>query len=51
MNNVEKFTGYFRDSETGLDYADQRYHNPGMGRFTSRAVESECKLLVRCGLR
>jgi RHS repeat-associated protein len=32
-NNVEKFTGYFRDSETGLDYADQRYHNPGMGRF------------------
>ena len=34
-NNVEKFTGYFRDSETGLDYADQRYHNPGTGRFTS----------------
>jgi RHS repeat-associated protein len=32
-NNTEKFTGYFRDSETGLDYADQRYHQPGMGRF------------------
>ena len=29
----EKFTGYFRDGETGLDYADQRYHNPGAGRF------------------
>jgi RHS repeat-associated protein len=35
-NNLEKFTGYFRDAETGLDYADQRYHNPGMGRFTTR---------------
>jgi RHS repeat-associated protein len=34
-NNVEKFTGYFRDSETGLDYADQRFHNPGTGRFTT----------------
>ena len=34
-NNIEKFTGYYRDTETGLDYADQRYHQPGMGRFTS----------------
>ena len=32
-NGTEKFTGYFRDSETQLDYADQRYHQPGMGRF------------------
>ena len=32
-NNIEKFTGYFRDVETGLDYADQRYHQPGVGRF------------------
>ena len=32
-NGTEKFTGYFRDSETGFDYADQRYHNPGTGRF------------------
>jgi|SRR5579883_1578437 len=29
----EKFTGYLRDAETGLDYADQRYYQPGMGRF------------------
>jgi len=29
----EKFTGYYRDSETGLDYAQNRYHQPGMGRF------------------
>ena len=29
----EKFATYFRDSETGFDYADQRYHQPGMGRF------------------
>jgi RHS repeat-associated protein len=26
-------TGYFRDAPTGLDYADQRYHQPGAGRF------------------
>jgi RHS repeat-associated protein len=32
-NNTEKFTGYFRDAESGLDYADQRHHNPGTGRF------------------
>ena len=32
-NGTEKFTGYLRDSETGLDYADQRYHSPGTGRF------------------
>ena len=25
--------GTFRDSETGFDYANQRYHNPGTGRF------------------
>src|SRR6202158_4366247 len=35
QNGTEKFTGYFRDAETGLDYADQRYHQPGMGRFLS----------------
>jgi RHS repeat-associated protein len=32
-NGTEKFTGYFRDSETGFDYANNRYHNPGTGRF------------------
>ena len=32
-NGTEKFTGYFRDSETGNDYAINRYHQPGMGRF------------------
>jgi RHS repeat-associated protein len=26
-------SGYFRDAETGLDYAINRYHQPGMGRF------------------
>ena len=29
----EKFATYFRDSETGLDYANNRYHQVGMGRF------------------
>jgi RHS repeat-associated protein len=32
-NGTEKFTGYFRDAETTLDYAKARYHQPGMGRF------------------
>jgi len=32
-NDKEKFTGYFRDAATGLDYADQRYEQPGVGRF------------------
>jgi len=29
----EKFTGYNQDSETGLDYAVNRYQQPGSGRF------------------
>jgi RHS repeat-associated protein len=32
-NGTEKFTGYFRDSETGLDYANNRYYTQGAGRF------------------
>jgi RHS repeat-associated protein len=32
-NGTEKFTGYFRDAETTLDYAKNRFHNPGTGRF------------------
>src|ERR1700690_872845 len=34
-NGTEKFATYFRDADTGLDYADQRYHAPGQGRFLS----------------
>ena len=29
----EKFATYTRDGVTGLDYADQRWHSPGVGRF------------------
>jgi len=32
-NGTEKFTGYLRDAESGLDYAVNRYMQPGMGRF------------------
>ena len=32
-NGTEKFTGYFQDSESGNDYAVNRYMSPGMGRF------------------
>ena len=32
-NGTEKFTGYLRDSETGNDYAVNRYESPGTGRF------------------
>ncbi|MBL8189745.1 MAG: RHS repeat-associated core domain-containing protein [Acidobacteria bacterium] len=31
----QKFTGYERDSESGLDYAGARYYGSIMGRFTS----------------
>jgi RHS repeat-associated protein len=34
-NNRKKFTGYERDSETGLDFAQARYHANSEGRFTS----------------
>ena len=43
----QKFTGYERDGETGLDYAEARYYLNMQGRFTSidpgnaGAVESE----------
>lgn len=32
-NGTEKFTGYFRDAESGNDYAVNRYMMPGYGRF------------------
>jgi RHS repeat-associated protein len=32
-NTSYKFTGYERDSETGLDYAFARYYNSRLGRF------------------
>ena len=31
----KKFTGYERDSESGLDFAQARYYNSSHGRFTS----------------
>lgn len=31
----KQFTGYERDNETGLDFAKNRFHNFGLGRFTS----------------
>lgn len=31
----QKFTGYERDGETGLDYAQARYYASQLGRFTS----------------
>jgi RHS repeat-associated protein len=34
-NTTYKFTGYERDSETGLDYAFARYYNDRLGRFMS----------------
>jgi RHS repeat-associated protein len=34
-NNDEKFATYYRDAESGLDYADQRYEAIGYGRFSS----------------
>jgi RHS repeat-associated protein len=34
-NNRKKFTGYERDMETGLDFAEARYYSNAQGRFTS----------------
>jgi RHS repeat-associated protein len=35
-NEIRKqYTGYERDEESGLDYAQARYYNPAHGRFTS----------------
>jgi RHS repeat-associated protein len=34
-NNRKKFTGYERDNETGLDFAQARYNSNILGRFTS----------------
>jgi RHS repeat-associated protein len=31
----QKFTSYERDTETGLDFAQARYHSSTLGRFTS----------------
>ena len=31
----KKFTGYERDKDTGLDFAQARYYSPTLGRFTS----------------
>ncbi len=31
----QKFTGYQRDEESGLDFAEARYYNNGHGRFTA----------------
>ena len=36
IDNVrQKFTGYQRDDETGLDFAEARYYNSAHGRFTA----------------
>ncbi len=35
-NVKQHFTGYFNDQETGLDFAQARYFNSGLGRFMSR---------------
>jgi RHS repeat-associated protein len=34
VSNADSFANYYRDS-TGLDYADQRYFGPNVGRFVS----------------
>ncbi|HEY6242707.1 MAG TPA: RHS repeat-associated core domain-containing protein [Pyrinomonadaceae bacterium] len=34
-SNRKKFTGYERDSETGLDFAQARHFSSSQGRFTS----------------
>ena len=42
--NTRKFTGYERDSNTGLDYANARMYGPGRGRF----IQPDIKGLGEC---
>ena len=42
----EKFATYFRDSETGLDYAQNRYHQPGMAAWTFNIVDGTASNLL-----
>ncbi|MBL8177792.1 MAG: hypothetical protein JNK48_24150 [Bryobacterales bacterium] len=37
-NDKEKFATYWRDSNTGLDYAVNRYYKANVGRFRSPAI-------------
>ncbi len=34
-DNTETFATYYRDADSGLDYAVNRYFNPSSGRFLS----------------
>lgn len=34
--NPRRFTGHYRDAETGLDYFGARYYDPEVGRFISQ---------------
>ena len=43
-NGTEKFTSYFRDSETGNDYAVNRYMSPGFGMFITPDPASHPKI-------
>ena len=40
-NNRKKFTGYQRDTESGLDFAQARYYGNTQGRFTRTANRSQ----------
>lgn len=45
-NGQNKFGTYWRDSVTGLDYAQQRYYSPGTGRFLSADPSMPEKLRI-----
>lgn len=48
-NTRQKFTGYERDAESGLDYAQARYYSNQQGRFTSVALRgSLSSILLHC---
>ncbi|MBK6723642.1 MAG: RHS repeat protein [Acidobacteria bacterium] len=41
----QKFTGYERDSESGLDFAQARDFGSSVGRFSSRSLQYSCRLV------
>ena len=49
-NGTEKFTGYFRDAETGNDYAINRYESPGTGQIPDHLIhfrQTKADLVIR----
>ncbi|MBI3658118.1 MAG: hypothetical protein HY232_17080, partial [Acidobacteria bacterium] len=48
-NNEKKFTGYYRDQESNLDYALNRYYRSDLGRFMATDPFNIGSIQLPCG--